>query len=99
MTDERIKQIMTQLGFPNSKSHYVAINQVINEVQLDMLRKPFTSLQQIFVHCGVMFEVHGEKERQRQRELEILDEQGGHQGVRLYFNMKDDGTEEFVCQE
>lgn len=96
MNDERIKQIMTQLGQPNSTSLYTAINQVINEVQIDMMRKPFMSLQQIFVHCGVKFDVLG---KLGQREIRILDEQGGNQGISLFFNMKDDGTEEFVCQE
>lgn len=95
MNDERIKQIMTQLGYPNSTSHYQAIMQVINEVQLDMLRKPFTSLQQIFVHCGVKFKVRGDN---HQKEIGIYEEQDGYT-VTLYFNIKEDGTEEFVCQE
>jgi hypothetical protein len=32
MKDERLKQIMKDLGYPNSISHYTAFNQVINEV-------------------------------------------------------------------
>lgn len=93
MNDERIKQLMALYGQPNSKT---LINQVINEVQLDMLRKPFTSLQQIFVHCGVKFKVSGDD---HQKEIGIFDEQESMIVSRLYFNLKEDGTEEFVCQE
>ena len=103
MTDERIKQIMISLGQPNSTSLYQAINQIINETQLDMLRKPFSSLNQIFVHCGIKFKVTDQvnclPHLSHQREIGIYDEQESQIITHLYFNIKDNDTEEFVCQE
>ena len=32
MNDERLKQLMVQVGMPDSKSLYMALNQVANEV-------------------------------------------------------------------
>lgn len=39
MTDERYKQIMADLGMPNSHSLLAALKQVANEVALEMLHK------------------------------------------------------------
>ena len=38
MTDERYKQIMTDLGMPNSRSLLVALQQVANEAVQEYIR-------------------------------------------------------------
>ena len=50
MTDERCKQIMEQLGMPNSKSLYVAIYQVANETEQEV-RKKLTSDNSDYAKC------------------------------------------------
>ena len=36
MKDERIKQIMTTLGYPNSQSLYLTICQIVNETEQEV---------------------------------------------------------------
>lgn len=39
MNDERIKQLMEQVGCPDSLSHYTRINQIVNEVTQEVRDK------------------------------------------------------------
>ena len=55
MTDERCKQIMEQLGMPNSRSLMQALFQVANETEQEV-RKKLTSDNSDYMQCQHEYE-------------------------------------------